>query len=53
VRFAAQNLLDASKDEIVRVFESVDQLTAGTPVSQLRASEEADPVYILTFRGTF
>ena len=53
VRLAAQNLLDASKDELVRVYESVDQLNAGTPVSQLRAAEESDPVYILTFRGTF
>ncbi len=53
VRFAAQNLLDASKDELQRVYESVDQLQANTPVSQLRATEESDPVYILTFRGTF
>ena len=37
----------------MRVYESVDQLNAGTPVSSLRAAEESDPVYILTFRGTF
>ncbi|MGH8251739.1 MAG: TonB-dependent receptor plug domain-containing protein [Steroidobacteraceae bacterium] len=53
VRLAAQNLLDASKDELQRVYESVDQLVANTPVSSLRAAEESDPVYILTFRGTF
>jgi hypothetical protein len=26
---------------------------AGTPVSTVHQNEEADPVYILTFRGTF
>jgi outer membrane receptor for ferrienterochelin and colicins len=53
VRLAAQNLLDADKDEIQRVYESVEQYQAKTPVVLLHANEEADPVYILTFRGTF
>jgi outer membrane receptor for ferrienterochelin and colicins len=53
VRLAAQNLLDSDKDERIRVFESVDQLNAGTPVSLIHQNEESDPSYILTFRGTF
>jgi outer membrane receptor for ferrienterochelin and colicins len=53
VRLAAQNLLDADKDEIQRVYESVEQYQAKTPVILLHANEESDPVYILTFRGTF
>jgi hypothetical protein len=53
VRLAAQNLLDAEKDETQRVYESVDQYQAGTPVTQIRQIEESDPVFILTFRGTF
>jgi outer membrane receptor protein involved in Fe transport len=53
VRLAAQNLLDADKDEIQRVYESVEQYQAKTPVVLLHANEESDPVYILTFRGTF
>ncbi len=53
VRLAAQNLLDAEKDEIQRVYESVEQLEAGTPVTTVHQNEEADPVYILTFRGAF
>jgi outer membrane receptor protein involved in Fe transport len=53
VRLAAQNLLDSDKDEIQRVYESVDQYEAKTPVTQIHQNEEADPVFILTFRGTF
>jgi outer membrane receptor protein involved in Fe transport len=53
VRFAAQNLLDSDKDEMQRVYESVDQLNAGTPVATVHQNEESDPSYILTFRGTF
>ena len=53
VRLAAQNLLDAEKDEIQRVYESVDQYQAKTPVTTVHQIEESDPVYILTFRGTF
>ena len=53
VRLAAQNLLDAEKDETQRIYESVDQLNARTPVTTVRQIEESDPVYILTFRGTF
>jgi outer membrane receptor protein involved in Fe transport len=53
VRLAAQNLLDGSKDEVQRVYEDVDQLLARTPVTQIGQREEADPAYILTFRGTF
>ncbi len=53
VRLAAQNLLDADKDEIQRIYESVDQLNARTPVTTVHQNEESDPVYILTFRGTF
>jgi outer membrane receptor protein involved in Fe transport len=53
VRLAAQNLLDGQKDEIQRIYESVDQLNAGTPVTSIHQNEEADPAYILTFRGTF
>ncbi len=53
VRLAAQNLLDAEKDEIARVYESVEQLEARTPVTTIHQTEESDPSYILTFRGTF
>jgi outer membrane receptor for ferrienterochelin and colicins len=53
IRLAAQNLMDAEKDEIQRVYESVDQLEAGTPVTTVHQNEESDPSYILTFRGTF
>jgi hypothetical protein len=53
VRLAAQNLLDSDKDEQIGVFESVEQLQAGTPVTSVHQIEESDPVYILTFRGTF
>lgn len=53
VRLAAQNLLDGQKDEVQRVYESVDELNAGTPVSTVHQREEADTAFILTFRGTF
>lgn len=53
VRLAAQNLLDARKDEIQGIYESVEQLQARTPEARIHAIEESDPVYILTFRGTF
>jgi outer membrane receptor for ferrienterochelin and colicins len=53
IRLAAQTLMDAEKDEIQRVYESVDQLEAGTPVTTVHQNEESDPSYILTFRGTF
>jgi outer membrane receptor for ferrienterochelin and colicins len=53
VRLAAQNLLDAEKDEHHRIFGSVEQLQANTPDATIRQIEESDPVYILTFRGTF
>ena len=35
------------------MYESVDQYEAKTPVTQIHQNEESDPVYILTFRGTF
>jgi len=53
VRLAAQNLLDGEKVETQRVYESVEQLQAGTPVTTVGQREESDPSYILTFRGTF
>ena len=53
VRLAAQNLLDAEKDEHHSIFESVEELQANSPVATIRQIEESDPVYILTFRGTF
>lgn len=53
VRLAAQNLLDAKKDEPQGIYESVEQIQAGTPEARIHAIEESDPVYILTFRGTF
>ena len=53
IRLAAQNLLDGEKDEIQRVYESVEQLENGTPVTTVHQTEESDPAYILTFRGTF
>jgi outer membrane receptor for ferrienterochelin and colicins len=53
IRLAAQNLLDGEKDEIQRVYESVEQLENGTPVATVHQTEESDPAYILTFRGTF
>jgi hypothetical protein len=53
VRLAAQNLLDAEKLEVERVYESVEQYQDGTPVSERTLLEVADPAFILTFRGTF
>ncbi len=53
LRLAAQNLLDAEKDEHHAIFESVEELQADSPVATIRQTEESDPVYILTFRGTF
>ena len=53
IRLAAQNLLDSDKDEIQRIYESVDQYNARTPVATVHQNEESDPSYILTFRGTF
>ena len=53
IRLAAQNLLDAKKNEIQRIYESVEQLRAKTPVTQIHQLEDSDPVFILTFRGTF
>lgn len=53
VRLAAQNLLDAKKTEVERLYESVEQYEGGTPVSQRTLVEVADPAFILTFRGTF
>jgi len=53
IRLAAQNLLDAEKVETQRVYESVEQLQTGTPVTTVGQVEESDPAYILTFRGTF
>ena len=53
IRLAAQNLLDSDKDETQRIYESVDQLNARTPVATVHQNEESDPSYILTFRGTF
>ncbi len=54
VRLAAQNLLDAEKDEIERVYESVDQL-AGQHAGHDRSTRSRNRTrsYILTFRGTF
>ena len=53
VRLAAQNLLDAQRKDITRVYESLNQYQAGTPVSSELDQEESDPWVILTFRGTF
>ena len=53
VRLAAQNLLDAEKTEVERLYESVEQLENGTPVSERTLVEVSDPAIILTFRGTF
>ena len=53
IRVAAQNLLDAKLTEAERVYESLEQLQNGTPGSARFLTEEADPAYILTLRGTF
>jgi len=53
VRLAAQNLLDARRKDNTRVYESLGQYQAGTPVSSELDQEESDPWVILTFRGTF
>ncbi len=53
IRAAAQNLMDAKLTETERVYESLDQLVNGTPVSVRSLVEEADPAFILTMRGTF
>jgi outer membrane receptor for ferrienterochelin and colicins len=53
LRLAAQNLLDAELTETESAYESVDQIQAGTPVTERTLREVADPAYILTFRGRF
>src|SRR5690606_6528587 len=50
IRLAAQNLLDAKLTEVERVYESVDQIQAGTPVAERTLVEVSDPSFILTFR---
>ncbi|MGH8177762.1 MAG: TonB-dependent receptor plug domain-containing protein [Steroidobacter sp.] len=53
VRLAAQNLLDAKRDDVTRIYESVEQYNARTPVTAELDREESDPWVILTFRSTF
>ena len=53
VRLAAQNLLDAKRKDLTRIYESVEQYNARTPVSSELDQEESDPWVILTFRSTF
>jgi outer membrane receptor for ferrienterochelin and colicins len=53
VRLAAQNLLDAKRKDVTRIYESVEQYAARTPVSSEIDQEESDPWVILTFRSTF
>jgi hypothetical protein len=53
VRVAAQNLLDATKTETERAYESLDQVVNGTPVTVRTLVEAADPAYIVTLRGAF
>jgi outer membrane receptor protein involved in Fe transport len=53
VRLAAQNLLDAMREDITYTYESLDQYNARTPVSVRLDREESDPWIILTFRSTF
>jgi outer membrane receptor for ferrienterochelin and colicins len=53
VRLAAQNLLDAKRKDVTRIYESVVQYNARTPVSSELDQEESDPWVILTFRSTF
>ena len=53
VRLAAQNLLDAKRKDVTRIYESVAQFNARTPVSSELDQEESDPWVILTFRSTF
>ncbi len=53
VRLAAQNLLDAKRDDVTRIYESIDQYNARTPVTSELDREESDPWVILTFRSTF
>ncbi len=53
VRLAAQNLLDAQRDDVTRIYESMEQYNARTPVTSELDREESDPWVILTFRSTF
>jgi outer membrane receptor protein involved in Fe transport len=53
VRLAAQNLLDAKRKDTTRIYESLEQYNARTPVSSELDQEESDPWVILTFRSTF
>jgi TonB-dependent receptor len=53
LRLAAQNLLDAKRKDVTRIYESVDQYNARTPESSELDQEESDPWVILTFRSTF
>ena len=42
IRLAAQNLLDAKLTEVERVYESVDQIQAGTPIPVVHTIELLD-----------
>ena len=53
VRVAAQNLLDAKRKDVTRIYESVAQYNARTPVVSELDQEESDPWIIVTFRSTF
>jgi outer membrane receptor protein involved in Fe transport len=53
VRLAAQNLLDARRKDVTRIYESIEQYDARTPVTAELDQEESDPWVILTFRSTF
>lgn len=53
IRLAAQNLLDAKRKDVTRIYESIEQYNARTPVSSELDQEESDPWVILTFRSTF
>jgi outer membrane receptor for ferrienterochelin and colicins len=53
VRLAAQNLLDAKRKDVTRIYESIEQYDARTPVTSELDQEESDPWVILTFRSTF
>jgi outer membrane receptor protein involved in Fe transport len=53
VRLAAQNLLDAKRKDVTRIYESIEQYDNRTPVTAELDQEESDPWVILTFRSTF
>ncbi len=53
IRLSGQNLLDAKKEELVREFDGVEALRAGTADTIETEVETSEPSIVLTLRGRF